>query len=768
MTVMINTIRIPIVHCTAGVYLRWWFNGWHYFCFTNGYEVQMRVSEVDKMTTQLFSVISRIVRPTKLTAEYAYSITVASFTPDALDAFAGLLLAERVEQYDGGAWYVVSVTRNEHTLAEAGEPANSLTFEVTRKELPNTPAVYQRTQLLYIGDTLCDLDDGEVIPINKQVNDIAEMQDRQSDFTASFKVRKTRAMRALFELSGEVGANTTFPYTAQTAKLVQDGIETITAGRAVLLRSDDHYYHIAVYSGNVSFFKAIAGLKMADLALGSVTWNASNAAQTHVNDYDYLFPLLEPSDDGGLTPLTDDGSTVELYAGWVWPFVKVKAIWDAIFAAAGYTCTGDILTDPVFTRLFMPISSLKINYIDTAVLLYNVNVANRAVMTASSNRLNWGFGTPTTVLSYFGDSLWRYSAQYMVKYAGAYTYRVTITNPLGVPTNVYLYAGAVLLGEMLNDGFYSSAYVRRYAITYDVLKDWGLVFYCTYNNGCTNYKIECTAIDAPKVAYGSDVPFALHLPALTQTDFIKMVCNLFGLVPDASPRDKRIRFWNYSALLDNIPTARDWSAYLSEAEDETEFAFGDYAQLNYLRYKASNDVVEDNGTGVMQIDDENLPREKDVVSLPVSTCDEVLVLTDVAVSRINMNKYDAKEDDYEQNETIEPRLVYVDTIPDASPAKTFTLRTAASGGVGYDVTTIRKACSLPIAFSSLPQYYSTLAKMLTKTNLRRAKFNLPAYEVAGFKHDTPVYLSQYKAYFYVNKISNYVVGKLCTIELIKL
>jgi hypothetical protein len=45
---------------------------------------------------------------------------------------------------------------------------------------------------------------------------------------------------------------------------------------------------------------------------------------------------------------------------------------------------------------------------------------------------------------------------------------------------------------------------------------------------------------------------------------------------------------------------------------------------------------------------------------------------------------------------------------------------------------------------------------------------LPVYEVAGLKHYIPIYLSQYKAYFYVNKINNFVPGKLCTIDLIKL
>jgi hypothetical protein len=64
--------------------------------------------------------------------------------------------------------------------------------------------------------------------------------------------------------------------------------------------------------------------------------------------------------------------------------------------------------------------------------------------------------------------------------------------------------------------------------------------------------------------------------------------------------------------------------------------------------------------------------------------------------------------------------------------------------------------------------YAPLKKMLNYAELRRCKFNLPVYEVAGFKHNVPIYLKQYKAYFYVNKIENYVPSMLCKIELIKL
>ena len=296
------------------------------------------------------------------------------------------------------------------------------------------------------------------------------MQDRQSDFTASFKVRKTR-QRALFVAVRWVRLLRF--RTKHTCKLVQDGIEIITGGRLVLFKGNDQYYNIAVYSGNLNFFTTIAKLKITNLTLFDITWSASVAAASHGTDGNYVFPLCEPSNDG-LTPLPDTGTEVELYAGWVWPFIKVKAIWDEIFANAGYTVEGDIFTDPMFTSLFMPISTLQVNYADTAALLYNVHVQNRRVMTASLNRLDWTISS--TVTSYVGDNLWRNFAIYDVQYAADYTFRVTIVNPYGVPTNVYYMLGRywwaswwmmVIIAVLLYAGMRG---------TYSLLTGWNMVF----------------------------------------------------------------------------------------------------------------------------------------------------------------------------------------------------------------------------------------------------------------------------------------------------
>jgi hypothetical protein len=756
---MIELKRIRIDRCTTGVYLRWWYNGWHYYCFTNQYEVQMRTTAVDIMVTQVFSAVSKIERPTKLKTDFVYQITISNIPPQQIEGFAGLLMAEQVQQYEGTTWYDVTITRGNNNIKDAGEPAYAISFEVTRKELPNTAATYQPTQLLYIGDTLADLDDDEVIAQNKQVNDIAEMQDRQSDFTATFRVRKSRTMRALFELSGEVGAGTNLPYEQLLGRLVQDGVEVIPRGEIVLNKVDEQYYYISIYSGNLNFFKAIEGLKLGDLTLASCnhTWSAPVQAATHASDLDYVYPLCEPSNDGGLTPLTDTGNRVELYGGWLLPFIKVKAIWDEILSNAGYTASGDLLTDPVFLGLAMPIVSLTVPKGYSDGYLYSGNRRGYMLIAATSIFGTGGTGALTVIA---GDALFG-TGHYVAKFTATHKIQVKTTHVTASPT-LYLYINGANTSEFIKT--WSDATHAIYELSYAATAGMDMAVWGTAN---TYYSIDIavTEITDPQIAFNSPLEPHYFLPDMLQSEFIKMICNLFAQVPDAKPRTQTLRFWNYSKLYSNTAAARDWSAYLSELADEVEFKFGDYAQRNYLRYKDCDDVILDAGAGIMTINDTTLPLKKDVVQLPVSTCDEVLTLTDAPVCQLNFNNYDEKTDLYVRNENIDPRLVF---ISQCANTKTFGIRTSLVGGTSYDSVAPKKASSSEIAFSALMPYYGGLAKMLTKTNLRRAKFNLPAYEVAGFKYDTPIYLSQYKAYFYVNKINNYVVGKLCTIELIKL
>jgi hypothetical protein len=778
---LLPIIRIPISNCPIGIYLRWWFNGWHYYNFINGYEITQKSESLGTQVSRLFSVISKIERPTRNKIDYAYKITMEGIRPQDIGGFTGLLMAEKVMQYEGGIWREVEITRGDHLIRDANSPSYILDFEITRKELAVYSTVYQKSLRLYLDDVLCDMDDSEVVPLNKQTNDIAEMQDRQSDFTAQFKIRKTRAMKDLFELSGEAGIDTGFPYENKTCKLIQDNIEVITNGIIILDKVDEQYYYVSILSGNINFFKITESLKLSDLVLGSTNhnWNATVQAASHAADLDYVYPLCEPSNDGGIAPLTDDGDRVEMFGNWVWPFIKVKAIWDEIFKNAGFYCSGNILTNDVFLKLFVPIVNLKINPADTTAFLYVGYWWGWQTFTNPINlMLNF---TPVIGTPDFGRT-----GIYITPYVATYKFRFIASVITSYPSHVYIYSSTGAIVEMSRNLDYT--WIGVWDGDYTGVGSEEITIRTSPFVNCTEFTIQVMQITNLKIGYGADVTPHLNLPDISQSDFIKIICNLFGLIPEVTPRDRKIKFWNLSELYDNIPIARDWSNYLSEREDMIEFKFGDYAQNNILRFKECDDVATDNGMGIMQVDDETLPFEKDTVEVNISTSDEVNILPssgvigphifDVAVSRIMFNKFNSENPVlYDQQENIDPRIVYVNHIPPAtSPPyeKEFWIRETILplagdfDGVSHQIISPKKASSLEVSFSNMIINYAGLSRLLTKTNLRSAKFNLPVYEVAGLKHYIPIYLSQYKAYFYVNKINNYVPGQLCTIELIKL
>lgn len=760
----ISEIKILVSKCTTGIYLRWWFNGWHYFLFTNGFEINMSTESMGTQVTNMFSRISKIERPTKLKADYSYSVTLEGITAGDISGFQGLLLAEKVEQYEGGKWYEVDITRGDHAIKEETGPGYVLSFEITRKELPNTPAVYQKSQHLFINDIECDLDDNEVVPINKQVNDIAEMQDRQSDFTAQFKIRKTRLMMDLFELSGEVGANTTFPYLKQNCRYINSGIEMITGGYLILDKGDDQYYYASIYSGNLNFFKDIESLKLTDLTLASTdhTWSLADMESSHNSDLDYIYPLCEPSDDSAMTPIKLAGNTVELYAAWIWPFVKIKAIWDEIFTNSGYTVTGDILTNSTFLNIWLPISSLKVNKSATDKYLYAAYWQGFAYYNETV-KLGWAGAVLINGDNNFlnGDYYAPYTAKYKIHISMA---DGGLSSP-DVP--IHLYSGIFDVGTFTVISTY--LYNAEYEIEYNATAGDHLTFWAQISNSnVMYYNVSIVEITNAKIAYSLAITPKLYLPDISQVDFIKTICNMFGLIPEVRGMDHTIFFWNYNELYDNIPNARDWSDYLSEREDEIEFKFGEYAQNNYLKYKESDDVIKDNGRGNMQVDDETAEYSKDIVELKLSTCDEITInftAPTANVSRIAFNKWDGGTSLYKTNESIDARIVYIKS----ATGKTFKIWSNYNmDASSVTITNPKIATSIDVSFSYLVNNYAGLSRILTKTNLRRAKFNLPVYEVAGLKHYIPIYLRQYKAYFYVNKINNYVPGQLCTIDLIKL
>ena len=289
-----------------------------------------------------------------------------------------------------------------------------------------------------------------------------------------------------------------------------------------------------------------------------------------------------------------------------------------------------------------------------------------------------------------------------------------------------------------------------------------------YSHGftVTNYK-------ADYVPFSGKVHAPRNLGFDTQFDFVKGFVQRYGLFVDADRVEKKFYTYTAQKLYDNKVFAKDWTNKLEQAGAEIGFRIEQYAQKNHIELQEnSEDNVEDKGTFLVA--DEVLETEKTFITLPLEAGVEFYTYTGpmqetFGSSAANVPVFDLPELDDEITTDLQQlyNAVY-------AGGKAHLLRTTQvkgyypneqNGGVleGYRGTFHVKAQTL------VDDYYAPLyQRILSNTKTLRAKFALTEADIEDFDAMTPIYLHQYGAHFYVNKINNFVAGSLTTVDLIKL
>lgn len=901
---MITAKTVTIRDCAEGSTLRWYFNGWHYMDFDNKKNMSLNHSSNDALYSSALS-----LSPQKISTDkriyYTFPINIVNLDDSGVEAMKGLMLSDDVSLYYNSVWNDAKIVKGSYSVRGKDCDGTDITFTVRCEELSGMPTRLRKHEL-YIDGVLCDIDEDEIVAINKQCNTINDLQDRRLDYSQSFKIRKTPPMMLLFGMAGEKNTVSSFPYSEHSCRYVVNGIEMFIDPVIKLISVDDNYYNVNMYAGTAGLFATIDELKLSDLTLVDAVhdWSLTDMATSHASDLDYCYPLVEPSDDGGLVVPDMTDSNIDIFAGNLWPFIKVSAIWEEIFNNAGFTYDGVLFNNTTFDKLFLSIASTDFaKTLDITPYLYiGVQMGNTYVdYDKPLNRIAFDKDTVGILL---GDDLFRYNCEYSAPVKADYTFRLEFyTKPVShyptLPSSVKFYKNGVedgnSSGELTNfysDGWYWNQKSFEYTIE-DLDRNDKVTFYCDECH--VNFLIvRCINVAKSAIGYGdTDLNLAVNLPDMSQKEFIKGICNMYGLIPQ-SLSGNHIHFWTYDDAINNISIAEDWSAYLSVKDTNTNFRLDGYARKNRFSYKESDDVAKGVTDGYIRVNDQTLDKEKDILELPFSSVDEVYLYDAIPTARIAINKLNEDQLTYTMNDKIDGRIVIVDTagtdehpnlISDGyingtaytsslSPLRTVKLEAGKTytfswlaystgtwacsiryysgvtiienhdawrysadgaysiksltftatnsgtfkldlvritnpstlyitwvmlqeGSVLIDQTTQWKdvytaktlniyddkalssthteitdpkiARGIPLYFGSLlAENYKGLSQILTNTVTRTLKFNLPALKVANLKHYIPIYLEQYNEHYIVNKISNYVEGKICEVELIKI
>ncbi|MCL1933957.1 MAG: hypothetical protein FWF53_09140 [Candidatus Azobacteroides sp.] len=124
-----------------------------------------------------------------------------------------------------------------------------------------------------------------------------------------------------------------------------------------------------------------------------------------------------------------------------------------------------------------------------------------------------------------------------------------------------------------------------------------------------------------EVKPGSKYPIIPNLPDITAFDMLNTVMAMFGLFADYTPNG--IRLYSIDEIYAKKLQAKDWTHKVITGNkiDSVSFSFGDFAQMNRLRYLKDETVVTD-ADYYFNVDNEALDAEKTLYEMKFAASDD--------------------------------------------------------------------------------------------------------------------------------------------------
>ncbi|TSD67592.1 hypothetical protein FFF34_009435 [Inquilinus sp. KBS0705] len=669
------------------------------------------------------------------------------------------------------------------------------------------------TLQLYLNDQLVDTADDSPIALTFQINNLAEVKNQQGNTSNQFRLPLTQRNRQILGFPDDVAFTTNLPYTNYQAKIVQDGLEIVPYGIAVLNEVEQDSAAITVLSGNVDFFDAISGsiYNMGDKTTPygakqpflpyQHTWNVDNVvkSQTHT--------------EGWIWPVVDYGNLVYNFAGdcevdvrHLRPGFFIKTAIDLMLATNGYKGTGWLLSNPLYPLLIAQFSNSSFehgsdyqnqpnqNGLQTAIALNyavshipkedNIRVIPFPAVNADPAGQFSGTVFTAKQISTVDVKVTipkiRFQGRVNSKDPSALRIfikvnttgsEVTLTESrfdLADPYERLSGTGGGIVGYKDTQNTVISATVDlsigdQLSVWYEFTGDRPAYF--TIYAGAT---LEVTPTKQG-VLYGQEVQCERIFPDISQKDLLKDVLQRFGIICQTDTNTRTINFASFRDIVNNIPVANNWTKKCIDQGKTVSFQLGNYAQVNYLKYK-EDDAVLPKGFADAQINvaDKTLPATADLLESQFApTLNRPYIGGSIA--QIKM-----ADENGDFNTGVSPRILIDQKLklPEFKTIK-FTDGNAANDIPVNDWISVPYFAKTGGQYSLLwdelrKQYYPELEKILQQTKKVVRYFMLSPRDILELDLLIPIYLQQDGAYYYINKIDSWRKGQPVKVELMRL
>jgi hypothetical protein len=250
--------------------------------------------------------------------------------------------------------------------------------------------------------------------------------------------------------------------------------------------------------------------------------------------------------------------------------------------------------------------------------------------------------------------------------------------------------------------------------------------------------------------------------------------------------EKVVHAYTMQRLYDRIAAgeAVDWSGRATrDTGASTGFTLGNYARENIIAYeKNEKDGITDQASFI--IDSEVPAATKELFKLgieagkdltvrgyPVLAGGALEVAASIPLVELKLPSEDEEEEEEEPSHNIGrylPNATYPTIKPHLLMLTDRTVKVWATSAAVVAVYDYPVANHVPARQLVEAGYAILQERMLRHARVVEAAFLLTPEDVERFDPSVPVYVGKYGAYFYVNRIKNFEMGRLTACELIRL
>jgi len=587
----------------------------------------------------------------------------------------------------------------------------------------------------------------ETIKYTMQVNDIADLESRQCNYTDGFSIPKSRENVYIFNQLGLVGDVSDFPYQKIKVDLLDNGVHLIKDGWLDFQETAKEY-KFSVRDGSIDLFKAIENKTFGDdIDLSEI--NHSKDLTTIINSFTNENYRYIVNDFGGKTHI-DNGTKINI--DYLVPSARVKYLWDKIFTTFGFNYTGNIFNHVDFTGLWLTYPKGITQEDATNTVEYaRFELWNPQNLKYDSINVTTG---NSTEYSYIVTE----AGTYKIDYSGIFSFVIVdwagqsygnsgsvgvdlfVNGVITYGNSLFLNIGDVITIEFQNvnlGGGDSIGYILEETKQFTVLK------------------------------YQNEINFSEELKKLKITDFFKEILWRFSLTIFID-EDGSYVFKTFDERLQ--AGVIDWSEKYKGRTSET-YVPKKYAQLNRFKQDYRDDRLN-HADGLFEVNNKNLEdeytvikskifsAEKDFVSFFInSTHSEILTPTLLWEKEVSENS-GVQQIKYKE---LSGRFYFLRT---QTISKTAILATEITGQQ-QSVTSLPIARFYMTAFKDfVPKYYNNISLLLNDFRMHKLLLNLNCVDINQMNFDKLYYFEQEQNYYFLNKL-NYQSGKISNAEMVR-